>query len=258
MNATSPRTPEWTSTVEEIAARLEAAGAVHWRGRGELITLPWKPPMTGPILLIDLWSGFSGASIAMLSLGVKIYVLAAESNPDVAKMAEASLDQIVHVPAVELIDARMIEGIMKKRSIQAIVVGGGSQCQGNASLNKGRKGLDDPRSLQPNELVRIRDELRRKYPKTPVLTFLENVASAPEQVKTEYDKLMGVHPVRIDAGIFGWVQRKRLYWASGPRGEDVAWQTQVLPDDVKMTWETNHQPNTSQPSTQVAAGLKGR
>ena len=193
--------------------------------------------MTGPILLIDLWSGFSGASIAMLSLGVKIYVLAAESNPDVAKMAEASLDQIVHVPAVELIDARMIEGIMKKRSIQAIVVGGGSPCQGNTSLNKGRKGLDDPRSLQPNELVRIRDELRRKYPKTPVLTFLENVASAPEQVKTEYDKLMGVHPVRIDAGIFGWVQRKRLYWASGPRGEDVAWQTQVLPDDVKMTWD---------------------
>ena len=50
--------------------------------------------MTGPILLIDLWSGFSGASIAMLSLGVKIYVLAAESNPDVAKMAEASLDQL--------------------------------------------------------------------------------------------------------------------------------------------------------------------
>ena len=78
--------------------------------------------MTGPVLLIDLWSGFSGASIAMLSLGVKVYVLAAEINPDVAKMAEASLDQIVHVPAVELINARMIEGIMKKRSIQAVVV----------------------------------------------------------------------------------------------------------------------------------------
>ena len=227
--------------MEEIAARLEAAGAVHWRGRGELITLPWKPPMTGPVLLIDLWSGFSGASIAMLSLGVKVYVLAAEINPDVAKMAEASLDQIVHVPAVELINARMIEGIMKKRSIQAIVVGGGSPCQGNTSLNKSRKGLDDPRSLQPNELVRIRDELKRTYPKTPVLTFLENVASSPQQVKQEYDQLMGVQPIRIDAGIFGWVQRKRLYWASGPRGENVAWQTQALPDDVKLTWDGDKQ-----------------
>ena len=128
------------STVEEIAARLEAAGAVHWRGRGELITLPWKPPMTGPILLIDLWSGFSGASIAMLSLGVKIYVLAAESNPDVAKMAEASLDQIVHVPAVELIDARMIEGIMKKRSIQAIVVGEAARARGTPPSTRAGRG----------------------------------------------------------------------------------------------------------------------
>ena len=98
------------------------------------------------------------------------------------------------------------------------MVGGGSPCQGNASLNKGRKGLDDPRSLQPKELVRIRDELKRTYPKTLVLMFLENVASSPQQVKEEYDQLMGVQPIRIDAGIFGWVQRKRLYWASGLHG----------------------------------------
>ena len=108
--------------MEEIAARLEAVKPVRWRGRGELISLPWKPPINGPVLLIDLWSGFSGASIAMLSLGIKLYVLAAESNPDVVKMAEASIDQIVHVPAVELVNAKMIEGIMKRRTIQAIVV----------------------------------------------------------------------------------------------------------------------------------------
>ena len=173
----------------------------------------------------------------MLSLGVKVYVLAAESNPDVVRMADASLDQIIHVPAVELINAQMIEGIMRRRAIQAIVVGGGSPCQGNTSLNKGRKGLEDPRSLQPNELVRIRDELVKTYPKTPVLTFLENVASAPEPVRKEYDKLMGVRPIFIDAAIFGWVQRRRLYWASGPKGEDVAWNYRVLPDDVRATWD---------------------
>ena len=108
---------------------------------------------------------------------------------------------------------------MKKRSIHAIVVGGGSPCQGNTSLNKSRKGLGDPRSLQPNELVRIRDELKKTYPKTPVLTFLENVASSPQQVKEEYGQVMGVQPIRIDAGIFGWVQRKCLYWAGPTRRE---------------------------------------
>jgi len=223
--------------VLDIAARLEAAKPARWRGRGELISLPWKTPDVGPVLLIDLWSGFSGASIAMLSLGVKVYVLAAESNPDVVKMAEASIDQIVHVPAVELINAQMVEGIMKRRSIQAIVVGGGSPCQGNTSLNKGRRGLDDPRSLQPNELVRITNELKRAFPKTQVLSFLENVASSPEPVKKEYDRLMGVRPILIDAAIFGWVQRRRLYWAAGPKGEDVAWQDRALPPDIELMWK---------------------
>ena len=102
--------------------------------------------MPGPVLLIDLWSGYSGAAIALLSLGVKFYVLAAESNPDVVKMADATIDQMVHVPTVECVNAEMFRGLIKKRSIQAILVGGGSPCQGNTSLNKGRKGLADPRS----------------------------------------------------------------------------------------------------------------
>ena len=219
--------------------RLAAAKPAHWRGRGELISLPWTPPLPGPILLIDLWSGYSGAAIALLAMGVKIYVLAAESNPDVVKMADAAIDQMVHVGAVELINAQMVRGIMERRAIHCILVGGGSPCQGNTFLNRKRKGLDDPRSLQPNQLIRIRDELREAFPRTPVLTFLENVASSPRSVKEEYDRLMGVQPVAINAAIFGWVQRKRLYWAAGPRGEDVTWNHNVLPAGVTMTWEND-------------------
>ena len=159
--------------------------------------------MPGPVLLIDLWSGYSAAAIALLSLGVKFYVLAAESNPDVVKMADATIDQMVQVPTVR--------GLIKKRNILTVLVGGGSPCQGNTSLNKGRKGLADPRSQQPKELVRIRDELKKAFPNIAVLTFLENVASSPKEVKQEYDLLMGVKPVSINAGIFGWVDRKRLY-----------------------------------------------
>ena len=92
--------------VLDVARRLAAAKPASWRGRGELISPPWKAPIVGPVLLIDLWSGFSGAGILIMpSLGVKFYVLAAESNPDVVKMAETNIDQIVHVPSVELIDA---------------------------------------------------------------------------------------------------------------------------------------------------------
>ena len=225
------------TTPEEISVRLAAAKPAHWRGRGELISLPWTSPLPGPILLIDLWSGYSGAAIALLTLGVKFYVLAADNNPDVVQMADAAIDQMVHVCAVELINAKMVRGIMERRSIHCILVGGGSPCQGNTFLNKKRKGLEDPRSLQPNELIRIRDELRSAFPKTPVLTFLENVASSPKAVKEEYDRLMGVKPVAVNAAKFGWVQRNRLYWAAGPRGEDVAWHHAALPANVTLTWD---------------------
>ena len=72
------------------------------------------------MLLIDLWSGYSGAAVALLSLGVKIYVLAAECTPDVVKMAEDSIDQIVHVHAVEMVSADMVRGIIERRAIQCM------------------------------------------------------------------------------------------------------------------------------------------
>ena len=114
----------------------------------------------------------------------------------------------------------MVRGLVKKRNILTILVGGGNSCQGNTPLNKGRKGLANPRSQQPKQLVRTRDELKTAFPNVTVPTFLENVASSPEGVKQEYDLLMGAKPVSINAGIFGLVDRKRLCWAADPHGED--------------------------------------
>ena len=50
-------------------------------------------------------------------------VLAADNNPDVVQMADAAIDQMVHVCAVELINAKMVRGIMERRSIHCVLVG---------------------------------------------------------------------------------------------------------------------------------------
>eukprot|EP00972_Heterocapsa_arctica_P062264 9178955-Heterocapsa_arctica.AAC.1 len=97
-----------------------AVKPARWRGRGVLLSLPCTPATRGPILLIDLWSGFSGASLALLSLGVPFYVLAAECDPMATKIAEAAIDQMAHVDAVEAIDARAIKSLIERRSIQGI------------------------------------------------------------------------------------------------------------------------------------------
>ena len=87
-------------------------------------------------------------------------------------------------------------------------------------MNKDRLGLDDPRSCQPQELQRLRDELRA-LPETQTLDivlFLENVASMPKSVRQQYDEWLECPPVLSDAVWCGWVHRKRLYWLCAEKG----------------------------------------
>ena len=39
---------------------------------------------------------------------------------------------------------------------------------------------------------------------------------------------MGAKPMSINAGILGWVDRKRLFWAAGHHGEDMGWNNRAL------------------------------
>ena len=51
---------------------------VTWRGKGDLLQLPWAVPPKGCFLLVELWSGMSGLAIAMLAVGMHFYGAAAE------------------------------------------------------------------------------------------------------------------------------------------------------------------------------------
>eukprot|EP00435_Cladocopium_sp_Y103_P065673 s583_g27.t1 len=104
--------------------------------------------------------------------------------------------------------------LLRRRNIRGVIMGGGSPCQGNTSLNLGRKGLQDPRSQQPLHLQRLRDEFLAlpDMHGVELITFLENVASMPAAVRQSYNSWLGGEPVLVDAASCGWVQRRRLYW----------------------------------------------
>ena len=117
---------------------------------------------------------------------------------------------------VEDVRGYMFDKIIQRRDFRGIIIGGGSPCQGNTSLNRNRKGLQDPRSRQPEQLARIVRELESFPNCPPVLKWIENVASAPQQVQEEYLKIVGAKPLQVDAAIFGWVSRRRLgQWTKG-------------------------------------------
>ena len=108
----------------------------------------------------------------------------------------------------------MLKAFLERRSVEGVIIGGGSPCQGNSSLNRHRKGLGDTRSHQPSELIRnVREieemEIARGL---KIRYFLENVASSPRSVIKHYNSLMEAVPARVQASQFGWVHRNRLFW----------------------------------------------
>jgi hypothetical protein len=202
-------------TVDRASAdRLRAAKPVAWRGLGDLPQFTWAKPLVGSWLVIDLWAGFSGLCVALLAMGVRFHAVAAENDPFPAQVAEQILPQVVAVDAVETVTGAMFRPFLQRRQVRGIILGGGSPCQGNSILNTGRKGLADARSQQPQELVRIRQELQDlpECATLEIVTFLENVASMPREVMDQYTAWMGFPPILIDAGACGWVQRRRLLW----------------------------------------------
>ena len=199
---------------------MYAAKPVSWRGKGDLLQCAWALPPKGCWLVIDLWSGIGGLPLTLLSMGMHFYCLAAESDPAARQAVAASMPNIIHLEDTAQVRAQDFKEFLVRRRPRGIVLGGGSPCQGNSSLNKLRKGLDDTRSLQPVELVRIRDEFRNlpEAAECEIISFLENVGSMPSGVCKQYSEWLECSPVNIDASTCGWVSRNRLYWLCSSKG----------------------------------------
>ena len=65
--------------------------------RGDLrLHMARASALKGTWLVLDFWSGYAGLCLALLSLGVHFYALAAEQDPEAAKCASGVMPSIVH------------------------------------------------------------------------------------------------------------------------------------------------------------------
>ena len=194
--------------------QLTAAKSVSWRGQGDLLQLAWAKPLTGSWLVLDLWAGVSGLCLALLCAGTRFFALAAERDFVPAEVVSATLPNVVQLDSVEEVTGEGLRPFLQRRNVRGIIVGGGSPCQGNSALNPHRQGLQDPRSCQPRELLRSRDEIAAlpEAQHLELVVWLENVASMPASVKAQYTAWLGADPILMDAAPCGWVQRRRLLW----------------------------------------------
>jgi len=201
--------------------------------------------VVGLLLVVDLWAGFAGAILALLALGMRVIALAAESNEDARAVAEANLPGLIHVEWVEEVRAEDFSRVLERRSFLAIVVGGGSPCQGNSSLNRKRKNLQDPRSQQPLWLRELYDSIcdlkMVKEKEITVLCWLENVASAPAATKAQYDEWLGASHILIRARHFGWIDRNRCFWGRSQHRTLAEADWSNVPESV-ISWRDGTEP----------------
>ena len=220
-----------------VADLLAAAKPTVWRGRGEILQIPWSLPFSGPTLLVELWAGVGGLSLALLALGARLYVLSAEC----AEVPRATLAQ--NFPSAVLVNdtsqliAQDLRPFLARRKPSTIVIGGGSPCQGNSSLNTNRQGLGDPRSHQPVVLAEYVAAVAA-LPEVvsngiAVVCFLENVKCDDETV-AYYNDLMGCEPVEVNAHDFGYVDRRRYLWGRGPKGAVASLPDLRLPQGASL------------------------
>ena len=142
-----------------VGARLVAARPVTWRGRGELCQCPWMKPLRGSWLIIECWAGVGGLALALLSMGVHFWSVAAECSEAAVQVSQACMPQTVHIQRMEDLRASMFIPFLRKRRVRGIIMGGGSPCQGNSALNCNRLGLPDARSQQPALLTQLRKDI---------------------------------------------------------------------------------------------------
>ena len=200
----------------ELASRLRAARPVTWRGGGDLPQLPNISAPRGTWLVLDLWAGLSGLSVALLALGLHFYGLAAEVDSAAVECVRQVMPSLVHTPRVEDIKVETLLPFVHRRKLRGIILGGGAPGLTHGSLGASRSGLSEPSTKHPALLSCLATQLRQ-HPDlagVEVLVFLEGAANMQPVVCDKLSTLMQSPPVFSDARFCGWTSCGRLYWLS--------------------------------------------
>ena len=234
-----------------FSARLSRLGkeeAVKLLEEGESIPVPPTETETSPqetILVIDLFAGLGGLSMALEKVGIKAsHTLFVESDPDCRRLLRRKFPGAdFHTDICALQFEQLMKSAKKIPKITGVIVGGGSPCQGLSKLKKQRRHLDDPRSKLFYEAVRI-FRLVEKWTTDIgawLIELLENVVADAEDVATMSEAL-GMEPYLVEAGDFSRVRRPRLYWISPPPKKMSGVQTKEEQLYTKVKYEAPVEP----------------
>lgn len=220
--------------------RLQNLKPASWQGDCPLPSLPWRFPFAGPILVVSLFDGIGALIVALLALGAQIFVIASESEEDLVSAVAKCFHSVAHVGTVQSLTEDHFEEFFEHHEVGAVLVGGGSPCQGNSLLNTNRAGMKDPRTLLYQYVAKVatmvKNVLARRQLDIPVAKFLENVKYCPAEFVAAVNADFAGPPIAMEASDQGYHKRARLFWGD-VNGTAVTTTQLDLPRDVTLQQE---------------------
>ena len=175
-------------------------------------------PVQAPRLLVIEWfAGIGGLSRSLERLGVHAYlVVVCECDPHCIAVLRKFLPGCIVWKDIKLVSRSHIREILDNNpSIEMVVQGGGSPCQGLSKLSSGRKHFADERSVLFYDLVRVMKDVKEEAEIRLMkhFGFIENVV-CDEADQEEFRAVTGWPQWLICSGTLSHVRRPRFFWTS--------------------------------------------
>lgn len=211
--------------------RLGWGSCLPWSWRGRPADDCWgrgagPHGARGDFVLLSLFDGIRGCSVALRSLGVAPCAdYSSEIERNCQRLIATKFPQCTQLGDVRKLDKAALESFVAKhgRTLPWLVAGG-SPCQ-DLSVRRGnnRKGLLGKKSKLFFEFARVVSMLMSLG--VTVAFLLENVASMSDDQRDAITACLGVEPIEIDAARVSACHRVRYYWTnlpvSSPEPRDV-------------------------------------
>jgi len=178
-----------------------------------------------------------GLLLALLALNVKFFYVAVECDSQASACARKNVSKMISFPDVTKFHFQLLDDELQSDSFDAILVGGGSPCQGNSLLNPRARGLEDERTQMFRHILRVQKEaiswVQKRDLSLPVVGLLENLTGPENFVHTVSHEFQNL-PLVTEASDFGWVRRRRAWWIS--RGGAWCQSSLRLPAGCSAEW----------------------
>ena len=191
------------------------------------------------MILVSLFDGAGGAYDSALAAGLRPSAhVAVEINPVARKFADWRAQKKGWLPArrpVNDVREATAKNLLKGLPDGKVLVCAGVPCNSRSMANTTRRGAERTAEHTESGLVREFARVLAELQATgrEIKFVVENVPSAVE-ADAEFNRILGVEPIEVNAAAFGAQHRRRLFWANfgiTPRDKPtVQWSSKTFRD----------------------------